>query len=135
MPRLTPTNPGVSAGTDYTIFEHSGVRYGINICNDANHSDAAQSVADQGASLILYLLNNLLPPDTAAKWRAKSVENLRARARQTGCWIVSADVTGEQGELVSHGCTVVVNPGGQIVARAKEGAEGMAVFDIPPMVA
>lgn len=98
-----PNEPGVVAGRASPVFERDGVRYGINICNDANHPDAARSLADQGARVICYPLDNMLSPDTAARWRSRSVENLRARAVQTGCWIVSADTTGSQGALLSHG--------------------------------
>ena len=125
-----PNEPGVVAGRASPVFERDGVRYGINICNDANHPDAARSLADQGAAVICYPLDNMLPPDTAARWRSRSVENLRARAVQTGCWIVSADVTGSQGALLSHGCTMIVRPDGTIAARVPEGIEGVALCDV-----
>jgi predicted amidohydrolase len=128
-----PNEPGVTAGTDFPVFECAAVRYGINICNDANHPDAAQRIADQGADLILYPLNNMLPAPTAERWRAKSIGNLQARARQTGCWIASADVTGAAGDYISFGCSAIVSPAGDIVARVEEGREGVAMFDIPAM--
>lgn len=126
-----PNEPGVSPGTTFPTFQRSGVRYGINICNDANHPNVAQRMADQNARLILYPLNNMLPPATANRWRDKSVANLADRARQTGCWVVSADVTGTSGDLVSHGCTAIVSPEGAIVARVQEWREGVAVYDLP----
>jgi len=126
-----PNEPGVTAGTDFPIFEQAGCRFGINICNDANHPDAAQRVADQRADLILYPLNNMLPPAVADRWRARSIANLQARARQTGCWIASADVTGTLGDRISHGCTAIVNPAGEVVARVEEGIAGVAMADIP----
>ncbi|PTQ64225.1 putative amidohydrolase [Sphingomonas sp. PP-CE-3G-477] len=126
-----PNEPGVVAGRASPVFERDGVRYGINICNDANHPDAARSLADQGAAVICYPLDNMLSPDTAARWRSRSVENLRARAVQTGCWIVSADVTGSCGARLSHGCTMIVRPDGTIAARVAEGVEGVAIYDVP----
>lgn len=125
-----PNEPGVVAGSASPVFDHQGMRYGINICNDANHANAAQRIADQGAAVICYPLDNMLPPDIAARWRSRSIENLQARARQTGCWIVSADVTGSQGPLLSHGCTMIVRPDGSIAARVAEGVEGVAIYDI-----
>lgn len=129
-----PNEAGVSAGTAFPLFVRSGISYGINICNDANFPETAQRVADQGAALICYPLNNMLEPETAAKWRTRSVENLQARGRQTGCWIMSADVTGEHDGLVSHGCTMVVRPDGTIAVRATESEESVAIFDLPDMV-
>ncbi len=81
--------------------------------------------------MICYLLDNMPPPDTTARWRSRSVENLRARAVQTGCWIVSADVTGSCGARLSHGCTMIVRPDGTIAARVAEGVEGVAIYDVP----
>jgi predicted amidohydrolase len=126
-----PNEPGVTAGRDFPVFRRSGVRYGVNICNDANHSGAAQRIADQDARLILYPLNNMLRSETADRWREKSLVNLIDRARQTGCWVASSDVAGTSGDLMSWGCTAIVTPDGSIVARAAELNEGVAVYDIP----
>lgn len=126
-----PNEPGVAAGSNFPTFVRSAVRYGINICNDANHADGAEQIAQQGAELILYPLNNMLPPATAERWREKSLANLMDRARQTGCWIVSSDVTGASGGLLSYGCTTIVAPDGHVVARVPELSAGVAVYDIP----
>lgn len=126
-----PNEPGVTAGRDFPVFTRAGVPFGINICNDANHPAAAEHLADGGAKLICYPLNNIMRPATAEAWRTRSVDNLTARARQTGCWIMSADVTGAVDGRVSHGCTMIVSPDGAIAARAAEGAEGVAIFDLP----
>lgn len=79
-----PNEPGVIAGSDFPTFLRSGVRYGVNICNDANHPGTAQRIADQAARVILYPLNNMRPSATADRWREKSLANLVDRARQTG---------------------------------------------------
>lgn len=130
-----PNEPCVRAGKAFPVFNRAGVTFGINICNDANHPAAAQQVAAQGAGLICYPLNNIMRPATAEAWRTRSAENLKARARGTGCWIMSADVTGWVDGRVSHGCTMIVSPDGTIVARVAEGVEGVALIDLPPMSA
>lgn len=66
----------------------------------------------------------------AERWRYKSVESLRQRAIETGCWVMSADVVGDHQSMLCYGCTCIVNPTGEVVARVDEGAEGVAVFDI-----
>ena len=128
-----PNEPSVVAGTEYPVFRRSGFRYGINICNDANQPTAAQRLTDQGTSLILYPLNNMLPPKTAAQWRGRSIDTLRTRARQSGCWIASADVAGRHDRLMSFGCTIIVSPDGTIVSRAREGHEDVAAYEIQPI--
>lgn len=129
--KIYPNEPGVTAGSDFPTFVRSGIRYGINICNDANHADAAEQIACQNAELILFPLNNMLPPATAERWRGKSLANLINRARQTGCWIASSDVTGASEGLLSYGCTAIVAPDGHVVARVPELNEGVAVYHIP----
>ena len=126
-----PNEPGVTAGSDFPTFVRSSTRYGINICNDANHADAAERIQRQGAELILYPLNNMLRPATAERWRERSLANLVDRARQTGCWIASSDVTGASDGLLSYGCTAIVAPDGDVVARVPELREGVAVYDMP----
>ncbi|MEG3143344.1 carbon-nitrogen hydrolase family protein [Sphingomonas sp. RT2P30] len=125
-----PNEPGVTAGGDSPVFVRAGLTYGINICADANHPATAQRLADAGARLICYPLNNWLPLATADRWRERSIANLQARARQTGCWVASADVTGTGEGVISHGCTMIVAPDGAIVARVDEGQEGVALCDI-----
>lgn len=128
-----PNEPGVTAGRAFPTFMRSGTRYGINICNDANHPEAAAQLARQGAGLILYPLNNLLPPETAERWRTKSLENLVARARETGCWVASSDVAGTLGDRCSFGCTAIVAPDGAVMARVPELQDGAAVHEIPAL--
>lgn len=126
-----PNEPGVTAGQAFPTFQRSERRYGINICNDANHPEAAARLAAQGADLILYPLNNVLRPETAERWRTKSLENLIARARQTGCWVVSSDVAGKSGDRLSYGCTALVAPDGTVVARVPEMQCGAILHDLP----
>ncbi|MCU6454419.1 carbon-nitrogen hydrolase family protein [Sphingomonas sp. A2-49] len=125
-----PNEPGVSAGHACPTFVRSGVRYGLNICNDANYPEAAGRIADQGARLILYPLNNMLPPATAERWRDRSIANLIARARQTRCWVAASDVTGAVGDRISYGCTAIISPQGEVVARVPELEAGAVVHDV-----
>lgn len=52
------------------------------------------------------------------------------RCRETGLWLVSADVTGERDGLISWGPTAVINPSGEVVAQLPLGKTGLLVFDI-----
>ncbi|MYM88634.1 carbon-nitrogen hydrolase family protein [Rugamonas sp. FT82W] len=125
-----PNERGFLPGRDAPVFHKSGVVFGINICYDANFPESARRLSGQGARLICYPLNNMLAAATAEKWRSRSVENLRQRAVETGCWVASSDVVGTAGEQISFGCTCIVDPQGTVVARVAEGAEGVAVFDM-----
>lgn len=125
-----PNEQAFLPGGDSPAFETGRLRYGINICNDANFSESAQRLTALGARLICYPLNNMLRAATAEAWRERSVANLRARAVETGCWVVSSDVVGSEGDRISHGCSCIVRPDGTVAARVPEDAEGVVMHDI-----
>jgi predicted amidohydrolase len=127
-----PNEDGVEAGVDMPIFETAGSRFAVNICNDANYPALAQQARRGGASMLCYPLNNVLPPATAEHWRERSIGNLVARARETRCWVISADVAGAYGNQVSLGCTAIVTPAGEIRARVPEGTTGRILLDLSP---
>ena len=126
-----PLEDGCTPGAQYPVWDKGAWRFGINICNDTNYPQASEQLTRQGANLICAPINNMLRPEKADIWRARSVENLRARARQTGCWVVTADVTGPGNDgWLSYGCTLIVRPDGTIASRATELAEDVTVFDL-----
>jgi predicted amidohydrolase len=126
-----PLEDGCEPGTHYPVWDKGPWRFGINICNDSNYEEAAEPLTRQGSNLICVLINNMLRPEKADIWRMRAPDNLRARARQTGCWIATADVTGpgRDGRL-SYGCTLIIRPDGSIASRAAELAEDVAIFDL-----
>jgi predicted amidohydrolase len=108
------------AGSDSHVFEVGGLRFGINICSDTNFSEAAQKVADLGASLIVCPANNMRPRKTAEAWKNVHNSVWGDRCRETGLWLVSADVTGERDGRISWGLTAVLNPAGEVVAQPQD---------------
>ncbi|HEY0937333.1 MAG TPA: carbon-nitrogen hydrolase family protein, partial [Trebonia sp.] len=128
--KARPNENGVAAGDGMPAFGAGGLRFAVNIGNDANHPDLARRAQQGGAALNCYPLNNQLPPATAEQWRERSIGNLVARARETGCWVASSDVAGACGTQVSLGCTAVVSPEGTIRARVPEGEAGRILLDV-----
>jgi predicted amidohydrolase len=118
-------------GSDSRIFEVDGLRFGINICYDTNFPEATRKIADLGASLIVCPANNMSRRETAE--RLKQVHNsVRGeRCRETGLWLISADVTGERDGRICWGPTSVLNPAGEVVAQLPLEKPGLLVFDIP----
>jgi predicted amidohydrolase len=120
-----------NAGNDCPIFEIAGLRFGINICYDTNFPEAARKVADLGASLIMCPANNMHRRKTAEALRDMHNSVRGERCRETGLWLVSADVTGERDGRISWGPTAVLNPAGEVVAQLPLEKTGLLVFDIP----
>ncbi len=119
------------AGCTAEIFRVNGLRFGINICYDTNFPTAAQDVAALGASLIACPANNMLPRQAAEKWKDRHNAIRADRCRETGLWLISADVTGERDGCVSWGPTAVLAPGGEVVAQLPLDRPGLLVFDLP----
>lgn len=118
-------------GTDSPVFDVGGLRFGINICSDTNFPAAARAIADQGASLIVCPANNMLRRDVAERFKDKHNTIRGERCRETGLWLISADVTGEREDSVAWGPTAVLDPAGRVVAQLPLGEPGLLVFDMP----
>ena len=118
-------------GTDSPVFAAGGVRFGINICYDTNFPAAAAKVAQAGATLLVCPANNMMKRAGAEHWRDRHNPARGDRCRETGLWLISADVTGERDGAVAWGPTAVLNPQGEVVAQLPLEQPGLLVFDLP----
>ncbi len=57
-------------------------------------------------------------------------EMLQKRARDNNCWVALVNAVGGQDELIFDGHSVVIAPGGEVVARAPSFEEALLVADI-----
>ncbi len=118
-------------GREMPIFEAEGQRFGINVCNDLNFPEAARRAADQGARLLVCPANNMLARPAAEAWRDRHNAVRGERCRETGLWLISADVTGERDGRMACGPTAVIDPTGEVVAQLPLGTPGLLVYDLP----
>ncbi|MES2340215.1 MAG: carbon-nitrogen hydrolase family protein [Pseudomonadota bacterium] len=118
-------------GADAPAFEAGGVRFGVNICYDTNFPDAARKVAETGAALLVCPANNMMARATAEHWRDRHNPARGDRCRETGLWLISADVTGERDGRVAWGPTAVLDPQGEVVAQLPLDQPGLLVFEMP----
>jgi NAD+ synthase (glutamine-hydrolysing) len=100
---------------------------GLSICEDAWHPDAPfDSYARSRPRAILNI-------NGSPYHRHKGSERLeicRARAAETGSYIVYVNAVGGQDELVFDGGSMVVAPSGDVVARAAMFEEDLVVVEI-----
>jgi predicted amidohydrolase len=123
-----------TAGDGFPVYEHDGVHFGINICNDTQFAEAAASVAAGGAQVLLVPAQNMMRRDKALWWQHRHNRIRACRARETGMWLVSADVTGDRDESrTGLGPTCVITPDGAVVAQVPRGSTGMVIADIAPL--
>ncbi len=119
-----------AAGQDYPIFEADGLIFGVNICFDLQFAEAAAGVAGQGATLLVCPCNNMLRTHTAEDFKHKHNAIRADRCRETGLWLLSADVTGARDGRISYGPTAVIDPAGHVVAQAPLNVEGSVTHTI-----
>ena len=118
-------------GVECPVFEAAGLNFGINICFDTNFPQAGRKVAEGGAALIVCPANNMLRREVAERF--KDIHNAvrGERCRETGLWLISADVTGARDGRVAWGPTGVLNPAGEVVAQLPLESPGLLIFDLP----
>jgi predicted amidohydrolase len=128
---LTSGESVFTAGHGYPVFDCTGVRFGINICYDTQFPRAAAAAAAGGAKVLLVPAQNMMRREKAFWWRDRHNEIRACRARETGMWLVSADVTGERdGARLALGPTGFLNPAGAVITQVPTGETGMVTADI-----
>ena len=130
---LTGGESVFTAGGDYPVFDRHGMRFGINICSDTRLPEAAAAVAAGGAQVLLIPAQNMMRRDKALWWQHRHNQIRACRARETGMWLVSADVTGDRDTFrTGLGPTCVIDPTGDVIAQVPTGTAGMVIADISP---
>jgi len=117
-------------GSGSPVFEVQGTKVGINICYDLSVPESIECAAASGATVLVCPCNNMLPREVAEEWKSRHNEMRSHHSKAHGVWIVSSDVTGERGDLISYGPTAVIDPLGIVIAQVPLQEVGMVVAEI-----
>ncbi|TWF57116.1 putative amidohydrolase [Neorhizobium alkalisoli] len=128
---LLPGEKAFTPGTDTPLFTVGKMPFGISVCYDTNFPETTRAIADLGAMLIVCPTNNMMPRQRAEEFRDVHNAVRGERCRETGLWLISADVTGERDGRLAIGPTAVLDPQGKVAAQLLLGTPGLLVFDIP----
>lgn len=117
-----PGDRAVLAETDFA-------RIGMTICYDLRFPELYRHLAQAGAQILL-VPSAFSPVTGAAHWESL----LRARAIETGAWVLAAAQTGTHAarrgrKRQTYGHSLAVNPWGEIVADAGS-APGVVTFPL-----
>ena len=115
-----------SAGTEPCVFEHEGVRFGINICADIWEPGPAQRAQQAGAQVLLAL--NASPYHMEKQPTRHTA--IAARIRETGMPVLYANLVGGQDELVFDGMSFAMNREGQLVLQLPAFEEAVSVVEL-----
>jgi NAD+ synthase (glutamine-hydrolysing) len=112
---------------DPVLFIIGGVRVGVSICEDVwAPTGPVTDAAAGGAELVV----NISASPFYAGRLAERERMLATRASDASCALVYVNLVGGQDELVFDGASLVVDAGGELVARAPQFAEHVMVTDI-----
>jgi predicted amidohydrolase len=120
-----------AGGSEAPVFRTGDLTFEVLICNDCNYPELAEAMSALGATVLFIPTNNALPKDRAsATLNAYATDCDIVMAVRTRCWVVRSDVSGENGHLVSFGCSEIVDPSGVVVQQGR--GTGLLIVEIPP---
>ena len=116
-----------TAGTEPRGVRVAGTDLGISICEDAwTPGPPFDAYAQAGTPVVLNINGSPYHRGKAGERE----EICRARALETGAWLVYVNMVGGQDELVFDGGSIVVAPDGSVRHRASRFAEDLLLVDI-----
>jgi deaminated glutathione amidase len=115
-----------AAGGKAIVTDGPGFRLGLSICYDVRFPALYRVLAEAGAQVI-SVPSAFTVPTGEAHWETL----LRARAIETGCFIIAAAQGGTHANGRSTwGRSMVVDPWGKVIAGRNDDAVGILVADI-----
>ena len=115
-----------SPGSAACVFEHQGIRFGLNICADIWNPAAAEQAAAAGADLLLVLNAS---PFHLDKLYAR-YDAIQQRILETGLPMLYANLVGGQDELVFDGASFAMNASGQLTHQLASFTEALGLIEL-----
>jgi len=117
-------------GDRVAVVEMNGARLGVNICEDLwCECGPTETAAMVGSAGIVVSLS--MSPYHVGKGREREAVFSR-RAAEAGVFVCYVNGVGGQDELVFDGQSLVFDPEGRLVARARQFTEELLVVDVEP---
>jgi len=117
---------GRDAGQGAVVFEVDGLKFGLNICEDAWFDEPARAAKAAGAE-VLCVIN--ASPFHLGKVVERE-ERMAARARDVGMPLLYAHMTGGQDEVVFDGASFALDAQGRVAARSPFFEEALTVIEV-----
>lgn len=115
-------------GDDHLLLDASEGTLSVSVCEDAWSEDGP--VVQQGQAGAQIVININASPYDKDKLDERT-DMLADRALRAGASVVYVNTVGGQDELVFDGCSLVISPDGQVMARLKQFEEDFALVDVP----
>jgi NAD+ synthetase len=108
------------------VFEHEGLRVGVNICADVWEEPSATAARQAGAQLLLVLNAS---PYHMNKQQTR-YEVVRVRAAETGLPVIYANQVGGQDELVFDGASFAMDANGRLAHQSPSFSEVIDFIEV-----
>ena len=115
-----PGDKAVVAPTPWGLF-------GMSVCYDLRFAYLYRALAQSGASF-LGVPAAFMRTTGQAHWHTL----LRARAIETGCYVIAPCQNGQHGRAVTYGHSLIVDPWGEVLADGDGNEEDVVIADIDP---
>ncbi|WP_420149271.1 nitrilase family protein [Spirosoma sp.] len=152
-------NPHLLPGDQYVVFDLYGWKCGILICYDNNVIENVRATALLGADIIFMPHVTMMTPSTrpgagfadpnlwynrendptsvrlefdGLKGRAWLMKWLPARAYDNGIYVVFANPIGMDDDQLKNGCSMIIDPFGDIIAECRELGDAIATATCTP---
>ena len=120
--RDAESEPGAGA----VVFDVAGLKFGLNICEDAWFPEPAR-VAKAAGAQVLCVLN--ASPFHLGKIEERE-QRMSARAQDAGLPLLYVHMTGGQDEVVFDGGSFAMDASGEVLARAAMFEEALSFVDV-----
>lgn len=117
-----------AGGDSAVVTEAAGVKLGLTICYDVRFPALHRTLAVAGAEVIAVPAAFTVPTGEA-HWEVL----LRARAIETGCYVIAAAQAGShQNGRSTYGHSMIIDPWGKVLGQLGGEGPGVLVADIDP---
>lgn len=123
-------------GRNFPVFERDGVKFGVVICADGGYIEPSRILALKGAQIIFAPHYNYIAADGLINHFQKVRNDHIARAVENHVWFLRANNVcagrdeGLDCDGVGYGDSYLLDPAGEMVARAKRHAEDLMIARI-----
>ena len=113
-------------GDQPLLVEVGGLQIGLTVCEDIWHTGPAAAAREAGAQLLININASPFRRDK----HDERLEQVSARARETGLPIIYGNLVGGQDELVFDGGSFAVNADGSVAVQGGFFAEALVPVDV-----
>jgi NAD+ synthase (glutamine-hydrolysing) len=117
---------GRDAGQPPVVFEVDGLKFGLNICEDAWFAEPARAAKAAGAE-VLCVLN--ASPFHLGKLEERE-QRMAERVRDVGLPLLFSHLSGGQDEVVFDGASFALDAAGRVAARAPMFEDALLMVDV-----